>query len=199
MPFTDKQHDFFILSMDCPFLFFAWSALRHPPPHPLCFIPLPPSPIQQHTQCCKFSLYPSPHHNLSPNIRLYCSYKPLGMSNSTLSIGRRPHLTWPLLLIALLGFDLVWDSIGINTELKNGGREEENEGEKRWNGGMNFAIVWQNSFVWFTAHAYTHKILVCTCFLWYSKKKNSGTMKDSSQNSFLGGHFEKRMNLIFAE
>lgn len=57
---------------------------------------------------------------------------------------------------------------------------------------MNFAVAWQNSFVWFIAHTCTHEILVCTCFLWYSD--NNGMMKDSLQNSFQGDNFETQMN-----
>lgn len=91
-----------------------------------------------------------------------------------------------------------WDLNGIqHSELENEGREEENEekNRERQNGGMNFAVVWQNSFVWFIVHAYTHEILVHTCFLWYWK--NNGMMKDSFQNSLQGGHFETQMNQLW--
>lgn len=54
---------------------------------------------------------------------------------------------------------------------------KEDRRQRRRNGGMNFALVRQNSFVWLMSHAYTLGQYVC---IYLCTLNDNGMMKDPS-------------------
>lgn len=74
-----------------------------------------------------------------------------------------------------------WDSISIpHYKLENEGREKAEESRRakqKSNRRMNFAVSRQNSFVWFIAHVFEHKIPVCLLII-CAPPTNNGMMKD---------------------